>query len=202
MSAPCCSIVARVWFWWSVKALLRPGGAGAALGQLRRKRPVQQGDVQLVGHHRRDADAVLVGLGEGCAELRFGRIGQPVMDAPVDAVVIDGRAARRQVAQHVAPGVVPILDEVELGTLEGHAIETPDPQAVARPRCGVVLRQRCADRDELADVGFLARALPVARGGALRAANDAKHGGPLGSQWAHSCAPRCAAPGSGCAPPA
>ena len=119
----------------------------------------------------------------------------------MDAVVVHRRAPGRQVAQHVAPGIVPVLDEVELGTLEGHAIDAPHPQAVACPCRGVVLRQRCADRDELADVGFLAGTLPVAWAGTGRT-SGAKHRGPLGNPRAHSCAPRCAAPGSGCAPPA
>ena len=63
----------------------------------------------------------------------------------MDAVVIDGRATCGQVSQQVAPGVVPILDEVELGALKGHAVDAPDPKAVARPRGGVMLAQRRAD---------------------------------------------------------
>ena len=107
------------------------------------------------------------------------------MDAPMDAVVVHRRASCGEVTQHVAPGIVPVLDEVELGTLEGHAIDAPDPQAVARARRGVVLCQRRADRDELSNVGLLARALPIAWGGRIGTSDaessGAKHCVPLGS---------------------
>jgi hypothetical protein len=103
----------------------------------------------------------LVSDREIASEARFARVFEFVADDAVQPVRPHRPLPAGQVAQQAAQGLVALGNQVFVGALEGHAVESPDSQVVAAAGHHVVRADQRRERHETRERVLSSCLLPI-----------------------------------------